>query len=315
MICPVCSKNTSRLMADKLRSGENRKIFFCPDCEMGILDNKQNEEELRRYYQKNYRKEYKPALAQKTNAKKLFDSYVNFQQNRLKLIKPYLKKGKRLLEIGCSAGMFLYNVRGKVSEAVGMDFDLDSAEFARKKCGCKIYSDKLTEIPLKEKSFDIICAFQILEHVKSPVEFLSEVRRYLNDGGILFLEVPNIDDALISTYKLDYHFQFYFHSAHLYYYSRKALNIILKKSGFKGKFYFTQDYNVINHFNWIINDKPQGDCVPGLSHPVLPLRKSIPGDRRKEMESFIGRINREYMGLLSKLQLTSNIAFIGKKAG
>jgi 2-polyprenyl-3-methyl-5-hydroxy-6-metoxy-1,4-benzoquinol methylase len=302
-------------MADKLRSGEARRIFFCPDCEIGILDNKQNEEELKQYYRKHYRKEYKPALAQKTNSKKLFDSYVNFQQNRLKLIQPYLKKGKRLLEIGCSAGMFLYNVRDKVSEAVGMDFDLDSAAFARKKCGCEIYSDKLTETPLKEKSFDIICAFQVLEHVKSPVEFLSEVKKYLKDDGILFLEVPNVQDALISTYKLDYHFQFYFHSAHLYYYSRKALNLILKKAGFKGKFYFTQDYNVINHFNWIINDKPQGDCMPGLSNPVFPLRKNVHDSRRKKIEAFIGRMDREYKDLLSKLQLTSNIAFIGKKAG
>lgn len=315
MRCPVCRKDTARVMARKLRSGEERKIFFCPACEVGILDNKQNEEELRRYYSGKYRKEYKPTLAGATNAKKLFESYAGFQQNRLRLIKPYLKKGKRLLEIGCSAGMFLYNVKDKVSEAVGMDFDLDSAAYARKKCGCAVYSDRLPETPLKEKYFDIICAFQVLEHVKNPVEFLSEVKKYLKDDGILFIEVPNVYDALISTYKLDFHYQFYFHSAHLYYYSRKTLEKMLKKAGFNGKFYFTQDYNVVNHFNWLINDRPQGDCMPGLSKAALPLRKGIPAARKKALEAFIEKTDREYKDLLSKLQITSNIAFIGKKAG
>ena len=313
MLCPLCKKETKKRLSDKIRSGEDRSVCLCPVCELGILDDRRSQKELQTYYQQQYRQDYKPSLKTESNPEDLFNSYVDFQQERIDLVKPYLGKDKRLLEIGCSAGMFLYHISGKVKEIVGMDFDVASAQFAEKKCCCQICTEPLSKSPLKEKSFDIICAFQVLEHVKDPVAFLREVGKYLKDDGILFVEVPNLHDVLLSTYDLKFHKQFYFHAAHLYYFSKKSFSLALEQAGFSGDFHFLQDYNLTNHFNWISCDSPQSNCRPGLSLPKFPLRSGVNEKVAQELNGFLRRVDEEYKAMLARLELSSNLAFLGKK--
>ncbi len=309
--CPLCGKTTNRIATDTLRKGESRKVFYCGGCGLGFLENERSERELRSYYRTQYRKEYRPDIAEKTDPAKLFDTYVDFQRDRLALISPYLKKSTRLLEIGCSAGMFLWHVRGKVGEAVGIDFDADSAKYAARKCGCRVYTEELARLPLPKGYFDVICMFQTLEHVNDPLEFIKNAGEYLKPGGILYVEVPNLDDILVSSYDLPFHSRFYFHSAHLFYFTRRSLAKLLSIAGFSGKFHFTQDYNLVNHFNWIINDAPQKNCLSGLSSPELRFKSGVPTPAKNCLKNFILDADIKYKKLLAKLELTSNISFIG----
>jgi len=247
MICPLCNCETDRVLTPKIRSGESRSVYYCEKCDLGFLDDSRTDDDLRAFYQKKYREEYKPELKAKADSEKLFDSYVDFQHDRIRLIEPFLNKEKKLLEIGCSAGMFLCHMRDRVQEIIGIDFDINSAEYAKNKCNCKVYTDPIIDTPLEKKSFDLICAFQVLEHVRSPLEFLLQLKDYLKDDGILFVEVPNLHDILVSTYDLKYHEQFYFHAAHLYYFSKKSLSLLFGKAGLVGDFHFTQVYNIINY--------------------------------------------------------------------
>jgi 2-polyprenyl-3-methyl-5-hydroxy-6-metoxy-1,4-benzoquinol methylase len=313
MICPLCNKETNDILTNKLRKGEELKVYHCRCCDLGFLNDPRTEDEIKAYYKKQYRKEYSPKINAETDAEELFNIYSGFQQERLSLIGPYLGKDKRLLEIGCSAGMFLYHVKEKVKEVVGLDFDKSSAEYTMQKCQCKVYTSELANTPLKKESFDIICAFQVLEHVKSPLEFLLQVKEYLKVDGILYLEVPNLHDVLVSTFDLPYHHQFYFHAAHLLYFSRKSLRGLLAKAGYTGEFHFIQDYNIVNHFNWILNDRPQADCLPGLSRPQFPFRANVNPKIKESMNNFLYKTDMAYKALLAKLELTANLAFIGSR--
>ena len=105
-----------------------------------------------------------------------------------------------MLEVGCATGHFLFNVRRHVGEIVGVDYDGGAAAFAAERCGCKTYGGALSSSGLAEASFDVVCAFQTLEHVPEPVAFASELARYLRPGGILVIEVPNLADPLRSLY-------------------------------------------------------------------------------------------------------------------
>jgi SAM-dependent methyltransferase len=313
MKCILCNKKINKTLTKKIRNDEPIKVYYCPSCDLGLLEDNRTKKEIINYYKGSYRKEYTPKLSKKTNAKELFNTYVNFQEDRLKLIKPYLSKKKTLLEIGSSAGMFLYHMKDKVKKAYGIDFDLNSSKFARKKCSVEIFNDDITNTPLKERSLDIICAFQTLEHLKDPLTFLKQLKKYLKDDGILNIEVPNLHDALASVYDLPYHKQFYYHAAHLLYFSKKSLNLLLEKAGFSGEFYFTQDYNLLNHLNWIMNDKPQNNCLAGLNEPKFTYQAGIAKTTTDQLNKFISTANKNYKELLTKLEITSNIYFIGKK--
>ena len=245
--CPLCGKKTALIVTDKLRNGEPRKVFYCVACELGFLDSVDSETDIKAYYRSKYRKEYKPDIAEKTNPEQLFNTYVPFQRDRLALLKPYLTKETRLLEIGCSAGMFLWHAGKIVKEVTGIDFDVASARHAARKCKCRVYTTEISKTPIPKNYFDVICMFQTLEHVKNPLILLKEVGEYLKPGGRLHIEVPNLKDILVSSYDLPYHSQFYFHSAHLYYFTLKSLKQLLLKAGFSGKFHFSQDYNMVNY--------------------------------------------------------------------
>lgn len=313
MICPLCNNKAETILTDKLRHSESRPVFHCKYCDLGFIENLESQERLKQFYTEEYRKKYGPKLDKKTDSKDLFDCHINFQEDRLKIISPYLDREKSLLEIGCSAGMFLYNIRDKVKKMVGIEFDKSAAEYASEKCNCKVYTEELPDLSLDKKSFDIICAFQVMEHVESPLNFLLHVKEYLKDNGIIYIEVPNLYDVLVSTYNLPNHKQFYYHSAHLYYFSKNSLRLLFEKAGFSGNFYFTQDYNILNHFHWILNDKPQSSCMPGLSAPEFPFQNNISNLHKTKMNIFLTRIDEEYKRLLTDLELTSNISFIGVK--
>lgn len=312
MTCLICNKKTNEIIATKIRNGESRNVYYCKKCELGMLDKAKNEEELKNFYNKEYREKFTPKINKKTNPEELFKTYSPFQEDRINLIKKHINKNTRLLEIGCSSGMFLYQIKKYVKEIVGIDYDLESAKFASEKCNCPVFTEKIEKTGLEKKSFDIVCAFQTFEHVRDPQDFLSIIIQYLKPGGIIYLEVPNLKDALVHAYDLPNHHNFYFHSAHLWYFTDKSLRKLTQKGNLEGKIYFSQDYNILNHMNWIINDFPQKSCIPGLSLPSLPIRKGIDTKTKKTLNDFTKDTDKRYKNILARLGITSNISFIGK---
>ena len=313
MKCLLCNKDTQKVIADRLRSGERRNVYYCQVCDIAMLDDKRSEADLKKFYDTDYRKKFKPRLNETSNPQELFDIYSNFQEDRVNLVKRFLTKEMRLLEIGCSAGMFLFHIKKYVREIIGIDYDSKAANFASKKCSCQVFNTDIENTTLKEQTFDIICMFQVLEHIKDPYRFFEKYKKYLKPNGIIYVEVPNLHDVLIYAYNLPNHYNFYFHSAHLWYFTAKSLKILTKKARFDGQIYFTQDYNILNHMHWISVDASQRDCIPGLSLPRLPLRDSLELDKKEKLNRFIQKMDFEYKEMLAKLKITSNLSFIGRK--
>ena len=313
MKCTLCNNETSQTIANKLRSGEERNVYYCEKCQLGMLDDSRSGTDLREFYAQRYRKEHKPIFDQESDPKDLFEIYSKFQDNRINLIKDLLTPEMKLLEIGCSAGMFLFNIKDYVNEVVGIDYDSKSARFASNKCSCPVFDVDIEDTGLDEQTFDIICMFQVLEHVENPIEFIRKVSKYLKPSGLLYIEVPNLHDALIHAYDLPNHYNFYFHSSHRWYFTKNSLRILADSVGFDGDFFFTQDYNFLNHIHWIDCDAPQNNCIIGLSPPSLPLHDSLEANKKEELNSFIQTVDLKYKEMLKNLEITSNISVILRK--
>jgi SAM-dependent methyltransferase len=110
-----------------------------------------------------------------------------------------------------------------------------------------------------DSQFDRVFMFFLLEHIGDPVTFLHEVNRVLKPGGMLFIVVPNVDDALMKLYDIPAFKPFYFTPAHQYYYSRETLTRMLEKAGMNNVSLFPrQRYDLSNHMHWMMNGKPGG---------------------------------------------------------
>lgn len=98
----------------------------------------------------------------------------------------------KLLDVGCSSGALL-------SEAARMGFDVTGVEPAHeavqtaKRAGFKVYEGYLEEVGLPANEFDIVTLFEIVEHIRNPVEMLKECQRILRPGGVLIINTPNAD--------------------------------------------------------------------------------------------------------------------------
>lgn len=314
MKCPLCSEDSSKVIADKLRDGDGL-VYYCTTCELGFLA--EMVKDVKKYYEEEYRKKHNYDLEKSSaEAEELFNAYTQFQQDRLRVMNPFFGKSKKLLEIGCSAGQFLSHAKQLVGEVCGIELDASCASFAMQRLGIKVFEDELVKAGIPESYFDICCAFQVLEHTQKPVEFLKQMKKVLKDDGKIFIEVPNLQDPLLKLWKVPYYQQFYFHKAHNYYFTLNALKKVAAQAGLKiEQHHFTQDYNVVNNLHWHFRNEPQKTCMQGLSKPKFSFDSQY-GDFEREFNSVLQQFDASYKDLLARHGLTSNIMIVlTKKQG
>lgn len=311
MICPLCLSNDTTVISEELRSGPGR-VYFCVACDLGFLA-PANGFNLQQYYEERYRLEHGPELGKVSNAGEVFRAHVDYQEGRLRLLSPFMRSDTRLLEVGSSCGQFLHHARQRVGAIAGIDYNIDHCDFARTHLNCEIHAGPPETAPFPSASFDIVCAFQTLEHSPDPIAFIEALAGFLAPGGLLALEVPNLYDPLRSVYDSPAYRSFYFHEAHLFYFSGKSLQATAAKAGFFGDNHFCQDYNLTNHLHWAYCNQPQSNCHMGLGPAALPLSPNCPEEARLALSEWAIAADRTYKKLLSKLELTDNIMFLGHR--
>jgi len=102
---------------------------------------------------------------------------------------------KTLLDVGCGNGYFLSVAKEVCARCVGSEFSAHLREFAQEKTGLTVYSEPLEEFP--ERDFDIITAFDVVEHISTPVSFMQAASDLLAPGGYILLYTPNFDSFSI----------------------------------------------------------------------------------------------------------------------
>ncbi|MGC8812316.1 MAG: class I SAM-dependent methyltransferase [Candidatus Aenigmatarchaeota archaeon] len=112
----------------------------------------------------------------------------------LSLIRKYKKKG-RLLDLGCAYGFFVDEAEKSRFNSFGSDVSIFALKNARKKFPSikLVCSDIEKGLVFKPSSFDIVTAFDVLEHCKNLSFVLEEIRRVLKKDGILLLTIPTKD--------------------------------------------------------------------------------------------------------------------------
>ena len=312
MKCQLCRSAKVKIIRHTLRYNIKRKVCQCQKCEFVFLESLKSRDE--RYYQsKEYRKHYGPRLDKAAKAEEIFNIYLPFQPAIINKISPVLKPHHKILDIGCSTGHFLHSLKGKVKTRVGLELNKEHVSFINKNLDFKVYSEPLENLIMKEAPFDIITCLQVLEHVDEPINFLQAIAKNLKPGGYLYLELPNLDDVLLSGYQIKGYEDFYFREPHVSYFSVKTLKNLLDKAGFAGKIKTIQRYNILNHFNWILNGKPQENFAIGNGAPILINSNKAGKKIKKDLNNFIKITDLKYKKLLAKHNLGENLSFLGKK--
>ncbi len=118
-----------------------------------------------------------------------------WHQGRLKIIASYLRcasggtTNSKILNVGCGTG-------GSIAllESFGETDNVDTADaaiaFARRRGYKRVIKVDGLKLPFAAKSYDLIGAFDVLEHIDQEIAALKEWKRVLKDDGAIILTVP-----------------------------------------------------------------------------------------------------------------------------
>jgi len=103
--------------------------------------------------------------------------------------------GKKVLDIGCGSGYGVDLIASKASEVIGVDISKEAMNYARQHYKRKnitfCVGDAIHLDFLKDRKFDVIICFEVIEHVANYFQCLKEIRRLLKHDGILIISTPN----------------------------------------------------------------------------------------------------------------------------
>ncbi|KLE35522.1 class I SAM-dependent methyltransferase [Aurantiacibacter luteus] len=180
----------------------------------------------------------------------------------LRRFRPQLE-GLRLLDIGCSSGIFLSEASAHGVEGEGAELSRRTAEFARTHFGLPIHPGDWREAGYGDASFDIVTLFDVIEHLPDPMQELRDIRRLLKPGGLLLQSTPDIEGLFPRISQrfagaLDY----WPHPEpphHLFQFSEATLAAMVEKAGYRttGAHHVAIDfaYNFGTPAHWKVSPK------------------------------------------------------------
>lgn len=103
----------------------------------------------------------------------------------------FIKENTKILEVGCGKGDFLRKVKSEFAniDCVGLELNQSSVSSEKK---LQVICSTIEDFSLSNEGvFDIVCSFQVLEHVPTVNCFLKANIRCLKEDGLLVISVPN----------------------------------------------------------------------------------------------------------------------------
>jgi len=138
--------------------------------------------------------------------------------------------GVRLLEIGCSYGFLLDYLRQHGWDVTGVEIDDRAASFARHDLSLNVHTGSLENARLSPP-YDAILSFDVIEHLRYPMDFLRQCRSLLRDNGIIILTTANVASWIAKV--TGQYWCWHSAPAHIHLPTPRAMELAAAKSGFQ----------------------------------------------------------------------------------
>lgn len=107
----------------------------------------------------------------------------------------FLQKGStlKMLDVGCGEGYYVRDAMNEGINAYGIDISTHAIENALAEVKDRITFGSITEIPFADEEFDVMTAFDVIEHIhpKDTLNVVAEIRRVLKPDGNIIITTPN----------------------------------------------------------------------------------------------------------------------------
>jgi len=196
-------------------------IFVCRDCGLARSKPPADLEDIEELYRDVEDPEYFASEAERRDSFRaaLF---------RIENLRPGGPPG-RLLEIGCSVGLFLDEARKRGWDAVGIEPSRWAAESARAR-GLPVFNGTLEEFAPEGGPFDVVVSWDVWEHLEDPLGALGRAYELLKPGGFFVFTTVNLGGLGRKLFRGRWP---WFMRMHLHYFTRESLTRMVRSSGFE----------------------------------------------------------------------------------
>ncbi len=191
--CPVCK---SKEFAPVTIRKDRAQIVRCLSCGHIYLNPTIEDEALKDIFEEYY------IYKSDHEFMEIIGGWFNDSRGPYQYALEFTKKnpgfeGKSVLEVGCGAGRFLAECQRFGAFVVGVDPSREAGRLAKKYFDLDIIP-KTLEQAVAEKyllpdQFNLIFAFEVIEHTRKPGEFIETLSGLLKPGGLLFISTPNFE--------------------------------------------------------------------------------------------------------------------------
>ncbi len=230
-LCGVSDTECVRILHD-FAFGRPGKfpLVRCRRCGLMYLNPRPSPAQMGRYYPITYLP-YKSAIEDERWALMRWVRRRNIRRYRHVVEQFSPRVPGRVLDVGCSTGIFLAEMRDACWEPYGVDPSPIAVVYARRRFGLEVFEGRLLDAGLTEGQFAAATLWDVLEHTFNPLETLRIVHRLLEVDGIVVMAIPHYeswDRMIFGQYWIGYDAP-----RHLYVFPRDVLRDMLARVGFE----------------------------------------------------------------------------------
>jgi 2-polyprenyl-3-methyl-5-hydroxy-6-metoxy-1,4-benzoquinol methylase len=195
--------------------------------------------------------------------------YVEEQEGRVLTFERHLKPleritgppdGRPLLDVGCYTGVFVEIAANHGWDAWGVEPSRWAVKQARSRGLC-VVAGTLSSPDLPQAHFDVLTLWDVIEHLTSPREALSQAQRLLKPGGLIVIHTLDIESPFARLMGARWPWLM---EMHIYYFSRHTLCRMLEQCGFR--VLSTQTQGRYLRLGYLMNRL--GALIPAVGRPA-----------------------------------------------
>lgn len=186
--------------------------------------------DMSKFYTKNYFKGGSQGVKGYKDYSLLEDCLIVEAKKKITLIEKYREKGL-LLDVGAGTGVFLKIAQLKGYKIKGNDISPFAIKHLRdRKISC--YPGPIGKNIFPKEKFDLITAWDVIEHITNPRQIMNALNYALKKGGYLFLTTPNTASFDAKIFGWNW-YGYKKIPEHVLFFNKNSINKLLNSTGFE----------------------------------------------------------------------------------
>lgn len=243
--CPVCNSTNEKVFLEPTVNESNpqklygaasgipgtQRLVQCQNCEMIYESPRYDAQTIVQGYMSSQEAGHDSQYSMRVKS---------FYLTLKKLANRIPGKGAKVLDIGTAGGAFLDAATQFEFDAYGMEPSADLVVRGQAR-GLKIEQGTIESHQFTPNSFDMVCLWDVIEHLPDPKFALDEVKKLLKPDGILLINYPDIGtwQAKLAGKRF-----WWILSVHLHHFTRRTIFDICARTGFNA-FHFQRYWQVL----------------------------------------------------------------------